>query len=319
MTTPLIFIHQGYSDYLNYTLRQARCSNPDAEIILIGDESNDKFDFIKHYRIEDYQGAANSFADVYQHMSFNSHDFELICFKRWFILEDLMKKHHLAGAFVFDTDVMIYSNLTSMAGDLLDSRRNGFAVTEESSLSPHVIFWQLETLSGFNQFLLESYSNRNVMEKYQEKWASHISNNLAGGVCDMTALYLFSRQSGHVQYRNLLQVEVNAVFDHNINESTNLVKDEFLRTRGQKTIVWHDDQPYGIRKDDRGETRFHALHLQGHAKLLIERYYRGPDFLERNSIIRQNKLRLLKGRIRRLAAYSIKKVCGKDPGALYFP
>lgn len=89
-------------------------------------------------------------------MSFNSYDFELICFKRWFILEDFMMQRRLQGAFVFDTDVMIYSDLTAMTESLLASGGNGFAVTGESSLSPHVIFWQTKTLSTFNQFLLDS-------------------------------------------------------------------------------------------------------------------------------------------------------------------
>ena len=319
MKIPLIFIHQGYSDYLNYTLRQAHFSNPDAEIILIGDEFNDKFDFVKHYRIEDYQGNADSFAEVYLHMSFNSYDFELICFKRWFILEDFMIQRRLQGAFVFDTDVMIYSDLTAMTESLLASGSNGFAVTGESALSPHVIFWQAQTLSTFNQFLLDSYSIPEVMEKYQQKWMHHVSNNLAGGICDMTALYLFNSQTAQVQYQNLLKIENDAVFDHNINESNNLTGNEFVKARGQKKIVWHNNQPYGIRTSNDREIRFHALHLQGHAKLLLDNYYRGPDFPERRKISRHNKLRIFKGRIRRLAAYSIKSICGKPSGSLYFP
>jgi hypothetical protein len=319
MKIPLIFIHQGYSDYLNYTLRQAHFSNPDADIILIGDEFNDKFDFVKHYRIEDYQGDADSFAEIYTHMSFNSYEFELICFKRWFILEDFMRCRHLQAAFVFDTDVMIYSDLTAIAEHLLDSRDNGFAVTGELSLSPHVIFWQIDSLSSFNQFLLDSYGMPEVMEKYQQKWTHHVSNNLAGGICDMTALFLFNNQADHVQYQNLLKIEDDAVFDHNINEAGNLIDNEFVKARGQKKIIWHNDQPYGIRKSDNREIRFHALHLQGHAKLLLNQYYRGPDFAERKKITRRNKLKIFKGRIRRLAAYSIKSICGKSPGSLYFP
>jgi hypothetical protein len=318
MNIPLIFIHQGYSDYLNYTLRQAHFSNPNAEIILIGDEFNDKFDFVKHYSIVDYQKNADIFAGIYQHMSFNAHCFELICFKRWFILEDFMMRRRLQGAFVFDTDVMIYSNLAGMAADLLDLGNNGFAGTGESSLSPHVIFWQINTLSSFNQFLLGSYSTPEVMEKYQHKWSRHVNNNLAGGICDMTALCLFN-QAVHVQHQDLLKIENNAVFDHNINESNNLSGNEFVKAYGQKLIAWHGNQPYGIRKSDNREIRFHALHLQGHAKLLLDKYYRGPDFPKRRKTALLNKLRIFKGRIRRLVAYSIKSICGKPPGSLYFP
>src|SRR5262245_51786836 len=39
-TLPIVFIHQGDSQHLTYSLAQAKDSNPDATVVLIGDDSN---------------------------------------------------------------------------------------------------------------------------------------------------------------------------------------------------------------------------------------------------------------------------------------
>ena len=51
----LIFTHKGSSAYLWYCLEQAKKTNPEARIILLGDEANKPYDSsIEHYLISDY-------------------------------------------------------------------------------------------------------------------------------------------------------------------------------------------------------------------------------------------------------------------------
>ena len=53
MPIPIVFIHRGYSDYMEYSLRQARAAVPDGtEIFLLGDRNNDRFDFVNHVDME---------------------------------------------------------------------------------------------------------------------------------------------------------------------------------------------------------------------------------------------------------------------------
>ena len=40
MTAPILFCHYGNTEYLRYTLRCARLANPDARVILLGDDTN---------------------------------------------------------------------------------------------------------------------------------------------------------------------------------------------------------------------------------------------------------------------------------------
>ena len=321
MDTKLIFIHRGYSDHLHYTLRQAVASNPETEVVLIGDADNAIFDMISHVDMSDFQSGAAEFAQVYKHMSHNNYDFELICFQRWFILEEYMRKHGLDEAFTFDSDVMIYSDLREYAAMLSFAGCNGIASLPRGSLAPHVIYWRLETLSRFTAFLLESYTNGNspIMEKYERKWRIHVEQRQAGGVCDMTALLLFYEAGGMTPYVNLLDEACGGVFDHNINVAENLKPEEFAMVRGKKHIAWRDGVPCGLRVGGCDYLPFHALHFQGHAKLLLDNYYRGGDFPVRASLLNTAARRRLKGRLRRMAAYFVKLICGKDPGQLYFP
>ncbi|MBP2660315.1 MAG: hypothetical protein H6Q69_3347, partial [Firmicutes bacterium] len=72
MSIPIVFMHYGDSEYLQYSLLQAKKSNKDSDIILIGDDSNNKYSFVKHANINDSQ-SGQDFAKIYQHMSFNDY------------------------------------------------------------------------------------------------------------------------------------------------------------------------------------------------------------------------------------------------------
>ena len=91
--SPIIFIHYGYSKYLSYVFECAKISNPDAEIILIGDDANKKvaqnqledFDFGEKLKLFDqvYKLIATPHFDVFKH----GKDWNEFVFHKWFILE----------------------------------------------------------------------------------------------------------------------------------------------------------------------------------------------------------------------------------------
>ena len=80
---PIVFVHEQYSFYLEFSLRQAQLANPESPLHLIGDANNDRFPFVDHAAISlpagsDYQ----RFGDVYAHESPNCVTYELFCFRR---------------------------------------------------------------------------------------------------------------------------------------------------------------------------------------------------------------------------------------------
>src|SRR5262249_18826468 len=58
---PIVFIHQSNSEHLKYSLAQAHASNPRSTIILLGDSSNDVYDFVEHRPFVEYFQEATRF------------------------------------------------------------------------------------------------------------------------------------------------------------------------------------------------------------------------------------------------------------------
>ena len=75
---PIIFIHYGVQDYMSYTLKAARLSNPNKRIILLGDESNIKIAHeygVEHVLLEKYRQSdtIKEFEKVFQFIAGENH------------------------------------------------------------------------------------------------------------------------------------------------------------------------------------------------------------------------------------------------------
>ena len=64
---PIIFIHRSNSEHLKYSLAQARESNPNSTIFLLGDSSNDVYEFVEHRPFVEYFQEAAHFQKLYKH------------------------------------------------------------------------------------------------------------------------------------------------------------------------------------------------------------------------------------------------------------
>ena len=181
----LLFIHRGMSDYLLYCLEQAKFACPSCRIILLGDESNNiKDPVIEHYLISDYSESANEFEKVYRHQSSNQYWFELICFQRWFVINDFVQKNNISMCYGCDTDIMIYDDLTKYIphGD--------FKLTIANKNGPQCSFFTKETINDFCNYIMKQYTDSNCTERLLKRYKGFIDNNLPGGNCDMTMFQL---------------------------------------------------------------------------------------------------------------------------------
>jgi len=274
----IIFVHKGYSEYLEYSLRQATHTSRTSEVFLLGDASNDRFPFIKHVDISGYRSSADEFAGRYEQMSSNDYEFELFCFQRWFIIKDFMERSGLERAFVCDSDVMSYCDIDCEEAKLgpysaafcLPARQTNYRWCG----SAHVSFWSLKTLVRFCTYALDSYTDAVRKASLKTKWEYHLDTNRPGGVCDMTVLYLFALENEII---NLSAIRDGSSFDHNINHAENEFDDEYEMARGIKRIRWEHGRPYGFNVRAKRWVRFNTLHFQGAlSKASIHRYYRGP-------------------------------------------
>lgn len=263
---PVFIFHKGNPEYLKYTIQQAQKYN---EVHLLGDISNkdlcDKWSLADNYIPDDYYEFENSFVQ----MSDYTLEFDLICFKRFFIMRDYMEKKNLSEMVFADSDLLLYINLTDFyernrckVSLSIPERQNNFRWTAQA----HCSFWTLEYLADFLKFNIEIYKNNT--EKLKKKYQYHKEHNIKGGVCDMTLLYLWSQDKEEVF--NTSQIYDSSTFDHCLGSAGNYSDNEyrFNRILHLKKIIFSDGQPYFLTVS--GERiRANILHCQGSAKALI--------------------------------------------------
>jgi hypothetical protein len=282
----LVFIHKGSSWYLPYVIGQATQHNPRSAINVIGDDvaiaSLSGSGAIRRQCICDLdQSGSNEFKSNYVHMSSNSMEYELFCWLRWFYLLAYMKKRDLETVFYFDSDVVAFASTQQLASIYKSSQKPcGYLICNQEynsyawAASPHVSYWSRDGLEKFCSFALRSFADPDCLSLYKEKYSWHISRDEIGGICDMTTLYLFSREYPHL-VENLSERHNGHVIDHNMNTGTNFLADEY-RLDSQKLIkhvVFQRGKPCFIPSSGHHELiEADALHFQGDAKKHI------PDF-----------------------------------------
>ncbi len=317
MSLSLIFIHQGYSDYLPFTLRQARATNPDTPIYLLGDADNDRFDFLNHIDVSTFSEAVTPFNRVYRHRSTNRQAFELACFQRWFLLRAFMEAAGLEAVLVLDSDVLLYTEAATLYNYHIAGHEFGLCIPDAQepfrwSAFPHVLYWTRPVIQRFCDFLLDVYTDPKAFTPFQEKWNYHIKNGLSGGLCDMTALYRFAHAHGLSRTANFLNISHDTTIDLNLNKAENESPNAYEMAGPLKRLDWSEaPYPHGYHLRLKRPIAFLALHCQGAAKAYIPAFYRGPHFQGRKrlslAVAMHYRLRPLATRLsvplRRLLAY----------------
>ena len=270
---PIVFIHRSNSAYLKYILSQAQASNPRSPVILIGDRSNDCYDFVVHREIDDFFQGAAEFEKVYTHFSTQPPSFELICFQRWFILRDFLLANKISRCLYLDSDMMLYTDVTQ------DSEKFAhFDFTLAHQINGCIFFLnRVEALEEFCQFLMDVYNkkDRYLYDRMVAHYAVRRRHGLKGGVCDMTAFQMYGEDHfGEIgEVANIID---GSVYDPGIAIS----RPGFEMEGGVKKIVWRNDLPYGKHVNTGQEIRFNSLHFQGSgSKSLMSQFYT-ENFIE---------------------------------------
>ncbi len=280
MSDQTVFIvHQGGQEYLIDAIQASMKSGH--RTILIGNDRNIGSCCSNFYSDEMYLEKFEIFSRNYQHLSSNSFAFELHCFKRFFLLLEVARRIDLDKFWMIDSDVILLENLSDYANEISSggySTSLSWQIQSSNSMSwsvsPHISFWTLETLDDFVKFMMDLYLPKNI-PKLHEKYEFHLNTKTPGGVCDMTALYLWVNKCVRV-HNNAPTLELkSAMFDHNINSGSNYAENEYktIPFLGIKKIKWsfRDRVFYAFHKD--GSLRkVVALHFQGDAKRYISRF-----------------------------------------------
>ena len=325
----IVFIHSGYSPYLEFSLRQARAASPESDIVLLGDAANDRFPadaspFVRHVntRTSAYRAAAAEIADVYRHYSSNGAGFELACFERWFALRTFLRAEGLADALVLDSDVMLYASESELRRTWLGPQ-TALAVCRPAGqdglrwmASPHVSYWTAATADAFCAFAVQTYVEPELRARYVQKWEHHLATSAAGGICDMTALFLFAEMLSTESVTTFAGtagvLDGPVTVDGNVNDAENEWPGEFETDADGKAIRWDGEgRPTGRNRRLGRTVRFQALHFQGQAKARMATYYRGPAFGTAGAIGRRLRWAYAARRVESRAAQPARRLLGR--------
>lgn len=260
---PIVFIHIDDSEYLKYTLAQARIQNPDAPIYLIGDEHNNNYEFVIHYNLNNFSSEAELFSKLYKHHSINSSDGELFCFRRWFVLKEFMERNDVPKCLYLDSDVLLFADIRKES-----MKYRNFDFTLSLGFSPGFnLVHNTRVLNDFCDFILKCFISQPLYKKLvktadQEPWSQ-------GSVSDMVAFFEYQKQTPY-KIGDISLVINKTKHDININLS-----EGFDMETGVKKITWIDDKPYCRDISSGSLVRFNSLHFQGGAKPLIKDHFRG--------------------------------------------
>lgn len=216
--------------------------------------------------IKEYSQGALEFSLIYEHLSTNSREIELMCFHRWFILKEFMEKNGIEVSFHIDTDVMLYANAEEEF-----EKFSQFDFTLSHRCCGSNSFFTLKGLKNFCDFLMNFYQKKDTYD--YDRVAAHYhtrrKHNLPGGVCDMTLLQHYSYlHCGKVG--EMMHIINESTYDHSINET-----DQYFRmSQGTKNIVFIGEFPYCYQESTGKQIQFKTLHFQGPAKALINKLHR---------------------------------------------
>ena len=254
----IAIVHEGNQDYVRVALEVARRHGNTPVHLGFGETSQ----------------LMRQFEARYRRMSNYDPRFDLLCLKRYFIIQKLMHDQQLDSLFHLDSDVLLFDDLYQFEIEWLKpyGAACGIHMPQSQpalrcSFGAHISYWTREMIDSFCDYLVNVYES--VPQLILDKWAWHRNTGTPGGVCDMTMLYMWAK--GHCNIANFTKPIGGAVFDYNINSPENYTINDFTTRFGAKTITFRDRQPYG--RTQKGELmRFRSLHFQGAIKAQMCRF-----------------------------------------------
>lgn len=256
-------MHYGNSNYLPFTIGQAKLMSMQSPIVLIGDSTNNVLPFVTHVDMNAYATQAVAFQKIYRHLSPNGHSYELFCFMRWFILRDFMLAHGLQNIIHVDSDVLLYADVNR---ERLNWRDYDLSLVN-GVCAGNMFVNGTRGLEDLCQIIWDLYAAPGSQEKLDTIYAEKRRYN--GAVSDMVGL-----RALYDNHRNRIG-EMTGIQPDGTYWDANMHMDEGFEMLGPiKRVKFIDGYPWCRRADDGTEVRFKGLHFQGIAKQYIEEAFR---------------------------------------------
>lgn len=261
---PLVFIHNGNQKYLQTAIKQSKKFN--SFIFLIGDTSNQKYcdNWVSGESL--ITPSYYSFVEKFENLSSNSYEFELGCFRRYFVLQQFMEKNGFSEVVTVDSDLLVFADLCNFDFGSVDIACDW--TLSGDCASPQCLYITKETLDKFIEFLPYFYTEKKDI--LLKKWNYHVQNNVPGGICDMTLLYHFLMNTD-LKKLNLFEYTKYGVFDDNLSETDGgrYKTENYLHKWTLKKIIKSKEGYCFITQDNRTIPVL-TMHCQGIKKCLMK-------------------------------------------------
>jgi hypothetical protein len=270
MNIPIVTVQKNDADCLLYCLAQAKSTNPTSEIYLIGDKQNDLYKFINCHYIHDYETEAKIFEKYYKHLDSNTYEFGLICFQRWFVLKEFMKKNNYNSLLHIDPDVMLYKDISQEENFAnCDLALSGDANEGLLACGHSCFINNFKVLEELCDFIMQHYKDETKFKEIEEIYRKLNENNNISGISDMVLLKKFIQTNKFKIIHNGMIIN-NSIYDDNFN-----CPGEYEASGNTKYIFMQNKKPYGIHSGTKETIAFNSLHFQGATKPLMKRFYTG--------------------------------------------
>lgn len=282
---PIIIFHKGNQEYVHYCLKQLK--KYDNNVILLNDNPNN-FNELKNttcniVNYNNYSSNVEKFISYYKHFSHNDYHFELICIIRWIYIYEYMKSNNIERAFICDSDILIYENITSINDKYLKDYDFMLCTSSSKNVAGSQSIWNFQKLEEFIKFIFKFYTIENL-NKIENWWKNY---KQPGGICDMTLLYYFANNTldfvglrlPNFPYFNkdLTQIFNNEItFDNHLATYGNHINPEDYevnKSNNNKNILFIDKKPYSYNKRLKKNIGFVSIHFQGHNKKIMKEYF----------------------------------------------
>lgn len=261
---PFIVVHKGNQNYLKsciFSLKKYHST------ILLGNEE-DKSIIKEWYDINSFNSEYyNRFDKCYVHMSSNSEVFEKNCFYRYIAMYEFAINKNITEFVHCDSDIILLDDCTPLLDELSMFGAAYFIPDDQTNFrmtaSPHFCYWKINVLKEFIEYFITEYETGASILK--EKYKYHLKEKIPGGICDMTLLYLFSKQ----------RKDIFNIFNHHkfymnfnvaTNESTGCKRKDIIFNHQYKKI--HNELFYYKKNSEEKKVLF--LHMQGRTKKLMK-------------------------------------------------
>jgi hypothetical protein len=258
---PIIIIHRGDSPYLAYTIAQAKESNPESRVILLGDRSNSFYLGVEHHFYQDYFSEAEQFSKLFRYEHFPNYQYSwiLFCHQKYFFLRDFCKKNNIIKLLLIDSDVLVYENISfyfryySNTRMTLNSHGNGPVAQAGCS-----VINDASVLDELCSIYISMY-----MKEIDKLKKEYVGMDL---FTEMVGLYALMRKNPEKIINTYNKSNEMFVFNNSMTHDERYVyKGKMLK------IIWKNKIPHLLSKDE-DVVKTPLLHFHGKGKYKMRKY-----------------------------------------------